>query len=121
MPLDGGMTLLPRLAPEKWALGLLLTGKRVPAEEAYRVGLVNEVVPRAELDPAVDRWVEDTLACAPLSLRAIKQSVKRTAMLSARDAQAMQLPAVVRALQSEDGDEGPHAFREKRPPKWSGK
>ena len=121
MPLDGGMTLLPRLVPEKWAMGLLMTGKRVPAVEAYRMGLVNEVVPRSELDAAADRWVEDTLTCAPLSLRAIKQSVKRTAMLSAEEAQAMRLPAVVRALESEDSDEGVRAFREKRPPKWSGK
>ncbi len=121
MPLDGGMTLLPRLVPEKWAMGLLMTGKRIPAAEAYRVGLVNEVVPRVELDAAVDRWVEETLACAPLSLRAIKQSVKRTVTLSAEEAQAMRLPAVVRALESEDSDEGVRAFREKRPPKWSGK
>lgn len=121
MPLDGGMTLLPRLVPEKWAMGLLMTGKRIPAAEAHRVGLVNEVVPRAELDDAVDRWAEETLACAPLSLRAIKQSVKRTATMSAEEAQAMRLPAVVRALTSEDSDEGPRAFREKRPPKWSGK
>lgn len=121
MPLDGGMTLLPRLVSEKWAMGLLLTGKRIPAAEAYRVGLVNEVVPRAELDAAVDRWIEDVLACAPLALRAIKQSVKQTAMLSAQQAQALRLPAVVRALQSDDADEGPRAFREKRPPKWSGK
>ncbi len=121
MPLDGGMTLLPRLVPEKWAMGLLLTGKRIPAAEAYRIGLVNEVVSRGELDAAVDRWVEETLACAPLSLRAIKQSVKRTVMLSAEEAQAMRLPAVVKALESEDSDEGVRAFREKRPPKWSGK
>jgi len=121
MPLDGGMTLLPRLVPEKWAMGLLMTGKRIPAAEAYRIGLVNEVVPRSELDAAVDRWVEETLACAPLSLRAIKQSVKRTVMLSAEEAQAMRLPAVVKALESEDSDEGVRAFREKRPPKWSGK
>ena len=121
MPLDGGMTLLPRLVPEKWAMGLLLTGKRIPAAEAYRIGLVNEVVSRVELDAAVDRWVEETLACAPLSLRAIKQSVKRTVMLSAEEAQAMRLPAVVKALESEDSDEGVRAFREKRPPKWSGK
>jgi crotonobetainyl-CoA hydratase len=121
MPLDGGMTLLPRLVPEKWAMGLLMTGKRVSAQEAYRVGLVNEVVPRVELDAAVSRWVEETLACAPLSLRAIKQSVQRTATLSAEEAQTMRLPAVVKALESKDGDEGVRAFREKRPPKWSGK
>lgn len=121
MPLDGGMTLLPRLVPEKWAMGLLLTGRRIPAAEAHRAGLVNEVAPRAELDVAVDRWVEDILACAPLSVFAIKQSVKRTALLSAEQAQAMRLPAVMKALQSEDSDEGVRAFREKRAPRWSGK
>lgn len=121
LPLDGGMTLLPRLAPEKWAMGVLLTGRRVDAAEAYRVGLVNEVVPRAQLDEAVDRWVSETLACAPLSVRAIKQSVKHTAALTAEQAQAMRLPAVVAALASEDAEEGVRAFRDKRPPRWTGR
>jgi enoyl-CoA hydratase/carnithine racemase len=121
MPLDGGMVLLPRLVPEKWALGLLLTGRRIGAAEAFRMGLVNEVVPRAELDAAVDRWIGEILACAPLSIRAIKQSVKRTAGLCPAEAQAMRLPAVVDALRSEDAEEGVQAFREKRPPKWRGR
>jgi crotonobetainyl-CoA hydratase len=121
MPLDGGMVLLPRLVPEKWAMGVLLTGRRVSADEAHRVGLVNEVVPRSELDAAVERWISSILSCAPLSLRAIKQSVKRTAGLSPGEAQAMRLEAVVRALQSEDADEGVNAFREKRPPRWRGR
>lgn len=121
MPLDGGMVLLTRLVPEKWALGVLLTGRRVSAEEAHRMGLVNEVVPRKDLDSTVEKWVSEILACAPLSLRAIKQSVKRTAGLSPREAQAMRLPAVIEALQSEDAEEGVRAFREKRPPKWRGR
>jgi enoyl-CoA hydratase/carnithine racemase len=121
MPLDGGMVLLTRLVPEKWAMGVLLTGRRIGAVEALGKGLVNEVVPRAELDAAVDRWVAEILACAPLSLRAIKQSVKRTSGLSPGEAQAMRLPAVVEALRSEDAEEGVRAFLEKRAPKWSGK
>jgi crotonobetainyl-CoA hydratase len=121
MPLDGGMVLLPRLVPEKWAMGVLLTGRRVSAAEAQRVGLVNEVVPRKDLDAAVDRWVQDILACAPLPLRAIKQVVKRTPGLSPEQAQALRLPAVMAALSSEDAEEGVRAFREKRPPKWRGR
>jgi crotonobetainyl-CoA hydratase len=85
------------------------------------MGLVNEVVPRAELDAAVDRWVEAVLACAPLSLQAIKQVVRRTSTLSPAEAQALRLPALVEALQSEDAHEGVLAFQQKRKPCWSGR
>lgn len=121
LPLDGGMVLLQRQIPFRHAMGMMLTGRRVSAREAAGWGLVNEVVPRAGLDAAVDRWVADMLACAPLSLRAIKQSARRTAHLASAEAQAMRLPAVVEALQSRDADEGPLAFREKRKPVWEGR
>ena len=121
MPLDGGMVLLQRQVPFKLAMGVLLPGRRLKADEAARLGLVNEVAPLAGLDDAVKRWVDDVLACAPLSVRAIKQTVRRTAQLSAAEAQAMRLPAVIAALQSEDGEEGVRAFREKRKPQWRGR
>ncbi|NPT56031.1 enoyl-CoA hydratase-related protein [Paraburkholderia elongata] len=120
MPLDGGMTLLQRQIPYRQAMAMLMTGRRISAREGLDMGLVNEVVPRAELDAAVERWVQALLACAPLSLQAIKQVVKRTSTLSPADAQALRLPAVVAALQSEDANEGVRAFQEKRKPCWSG-
>jgi len=61
------------------------------------------------------------LACAPLSIRAIKQVARRTAHLTAEDARAMRLPGVVEALKSADADEGVRAFVEKRKPVWQGK
>jgi enoyl-CoA hydratase/carnithine racemase len=120
LPLDGGMVLLQRQVPMKLAMGILLTGRRLGAVEAHAMGLVNEVVPRADLDIAIDRWIADVLACAPLSVRAIKQTVRRTAHLSAAEAQALRLPALIECLQSSDGREGVTAFREKRPPIWTG-
>jgi crotonobetainyl-CoA hydratase len=120
LPLDGGMVLLQRQIGYRAAMGMLLTGRRVSAEEALRSGLINEVVPREGLDAAVDRWLADILACAPLSLRAIKQTVRRTAQLAATEAQAQRLPALMECLASSDGEEGVRAFREKRPPVWTG-
>lgn len=121
LPVDGGMVLLPRRIGHRAAMGMLLTGRRITAAEALANGLVNEVVPPHELDSAVDRWLADILACAPLSLRAIKQTVRRTAQLAPQDAQALRLPAVVECLESRDGEEGVRAFLEKRPPVWSGR
>lgn len=121
MPLDGGMTLLQRQIPFRQAMGMMFTGQRIKAARALELGLVNEVVPRAELDAAVARWTAAILACAPLSLKAIKQVVRQTATLSPAQAQAVRLPALVTALQSQDADEGVLAFQQKRKPQWQGR
>ncbi|HXE22279.1 MAG TPA: enoyl-CoA hydratase-related protein [Rhodoferax sp.] len=121
MPLDGGMTLLQRQVPFRQAMGMLFTGQRVSAAQALQMGLINEVVPRAELDNAVTRWVNNILACAPLSVQAIKQVVRSTGTLTPGQAQALRLPALIAALQSSDADEGVTAFQEKRKPQWQGR
>ena len=120
MPLDGGMVLLQRKVPHNLAMGVMLSGRRFfgGRDGAFRHGQRGGAADA--LDEVVDRWVADIFACAPLSLRAIKQTVNRTAHLSPAEAQALKLPAVLRALQSEDGREGVRAFQEKRAPVWRG-
>ena len=101
-------------------MGLLLTGRQVPADQAMAYGLVNEVVPRAQLGDAVGRWLDGILRCAPLSLRAIKQMVQRSEAMTATAAMRMRFPALITALTSRDSEEGVRAFQAKRQPVWQG-
>ncbi|WP_299957362.1 enoyl-CoA hydratase-related protein [uncultured Roseobacter sp.] len=121
VPLDGGMVLLQRLIPRNIAVGMMMTGRMVPAEEMARYGLINAVVPQDSLDAEVDAWVADILASAPLSLRAIKALVRETPDMPVHDAFTRQTPELITALKSEDADEGVAAFREKRRPVWTGR
>jgi len=120
--MGGGVHRLVRQLPDKVAMGLLLTGRQFSAQEALAYGLVNEVVPGERLDDAVQVWVEDMLACAPLALRATKQVARRNLDFPTLAA-AMRgdYPAAERMLESEDAVEGPRAFAEKRAPVWRGR
>ncbi|HET9923560.1 MAG TPA: enoyl-CoA hydratase-related protein [Methylomirabilota bacterium] len=121
MALEGGMHRLARQLPLKVAMGILLTGRRVSASEAHRMGFVNEVVALADLMPAARRWAAEMLECAPLSLQATKEAVMAGLDLPLPAAIALVPPAMARALVSDDQVEGVNAFREKRPPRWSGR
>jgi crotonobetainyl-CoA hydratase len=118
IPLDGGVFQLVRQLPYRLAMSMLLTGRQISAAEACRYDLINEVVARVQLPAAVQRWVDEVLACAPLSLRAIKEMVLRTEALRVEDAARIRFPTLVEALESDDATEGVRAFREKRKPVW---
>lgn len=120
LPVDGGIVNAIRHAPRKHAMELLLTGGMFDAEQAFRMGFINEVVASDRLDAATDKWVEVLLSCAPSSLVAIKALVNQTQHLSAREANLVDIPEVRASMTSADAIEGPAAFREKRPPTWSG-
>ena len=120
VPLDGGIVMLQRLIPRNIAVGMMMTGRMMSATEMGKYGLVNSVVPQAQLDAEVDSWVADILSAAPLSLRAIKAVVRETPDMSTHEAFTRQTPELISALNSEDADEGVAAFREKRLPVWKG-
>jgi crotonobetainyl-CoA hydratase len=121
MPMDGGIHRLVRHIPLKLAMDLLLTGRRIDARDALRLGLVSEVVPLADLMAAARRRADAILACAPLSVQAVKEMAMTGLDLELRDAMALLTPATTRALASEDQHEGVAAFLEKRAPRWQGR
>lgn len=120
--MSGGIQRAVQHIPCKQAMGLLLTGRRISARTALQMGLVNEVVPAAKLETAVERWVSDVLRSAPLAIEATKQ-VARESFDQPSLAAAIQreYPAVTAMLQSHDALEGPRAFSEKRAPVWEGR
>jgi enoyl-CoA hydratase/carnithine racemase len=98
---------------------ILYTAEPVNAEHALRMGMVHEVVPNASLDAAANSWAERVSANAPLSLRTMKQSMRR-ALSNSNDAWHDDLLAMARVVrQSQDAKEGIRAFLEKRKPRWS--
>ena len=117
----GGVHRLPRQLPLKLAMEFLLTGRAMTANEAQSMGLVNRVVPDAELDEAVDELLDEILACAPLSIQATKQAAMRGLELPLTKALRAEYPAVATMRASDDAREGPRAFAEKRPPNWTGR
>ncbi|MGH9371182.1 MAG: enoyl-CoA hydratase-related protein, partial [Vicinamibacterales bacterium] len=120
MPGYGGTQRLARLVGIGRALELLLTGAQISASEAHRIGLVNRVVPAAEL-MAEARSLASTLAAkAPVAVRYILDAVNRGAHLPLRDAQVLEATLFGLVASTEDMREGTSAFLQKRKPEFKG-
>jgi crotonobetainyl-CoA hydratase len=124
IPNAGGILRLPRRLPPAIAMEMMLTGKRLSAQEALGFGLINAVVSPGDLLPAARRLAERVLASAPLASVAIKAVVAATEGLSVAQGYALmgsgQIAAYERLRRSEDYLEGARAFAERRPPVWRG-
>lgn len=120
---DAGAIRLPRLLPRHVARGLLLTGRRMGAEEGLRWGLITGVVPADELLEAALTLATAVAASAPLSVAALLDIERRTINLTTEQAMASlrSLASYRRAIDSEDAREGQAAFSERRPPTWKGR
>jgi enoyl-CoA hydratase/carnithine racemase len=112
---------LPWLVPPRVALELLLTGDPIDATRAFEVGLVNRVVRGDQLHDSVQELAETIAANAPLSVRAAKQMVYRAAVGRSEDEFAIADEIWEPVYRSEDAQEGPRAFGERRPPQWKGR
>jgi len=122
---DAGTVRLPKLLPGPLATEMLIAGRRLTAPEALQFGLVNEVVASPELLDTARGMADRIVALAPLAVAAILDIRQRTEARTVQEGLALmrsgEIESYRRMLASEDAEEGPRAFAEKRDPVWRGR
>jgi enoyl-CoA hydratase len=121
IPGYGGTQRLPRLVGRGRALELLLRGHQIDAAEAFRIGLVDRVVPRAELMPAALALAQELASKAPVASRAILEAVHKGLQMPLAEAQSYEATLFGLVATTEDMQEGTRAFLEKRKPAFTGR
>jgi enoyl-CoA hydratase len=119
IPTGGSHIRLPRQIPWAVAMELLLLGRPISAKRAYDIGLVNEVVAPDQLMPTALKWAETLCKNGPLAVRTAKEIAVRA--LGLESGFVLEKALGARVFSSEDAQEGPRAFSEKRPPKFTGR
>lgn len=117
----GGTQRLPRMIPWCKAAELVLMGRVIDAQEAYRIGLVNKVVPQKEVMPTALEWAETICRAAPLGVRAAKEAMVRGTSLSLEDGLRLESALFAYITGTEDFAEGTTAYVEKRKPVYKAK
>jgi enoyl-CoA hydratase/carnithine racemase len=117
----GGTQRLPRAIPKCKAAELLLMGKIIDAQEAYRIGLVNKVVPQAEVLSTAKEWAQVICQAAPLAVRAAKEAMLRGCDMTLEEGLRLENSLVASVMATEDFTEGTKAFVEKRKPNYKAK
>lgn len=120
-PAGGATVRLPRQIPYCWAMQLLLVGDPITAQQALRIGLINQIVPRKELMDKAMAIAQRLCENGPLSLRAIKESVLRCYDIPKEHAYFLEAFLAKQVFGSKDATEGPRAFFDKRKPQFKGR
>jgi len=121
IPGGGGTQRLPRLVGKGRALQLILSGAMITAQEAYRIGLVNEVVPATDLIPRAEAILKQIFANAPVAVRFSLEAVNRGLETSQAEGMALEASLFGLCAGTEDKDEGTQAFLQKRAAKFKGR
>jgi enoyl-CoA hydratase/carnithine racemase len=117
----GGTQRLPRMVSTAKAAEMILLGTPVSAEEAYRIGLVNKVVPLDQLLPTAKEWAAKICENGPLAIRRAKEAMIRGRNMTLENGLDLELGFFEEMLQSEDYKEGLRALAEKRKPEYKGR
>jgi enoyl-CoA hydratase len=121
IPGGGGTQRLPRLVGRGKALEMILTGARLPAEEALRIGLVERVVPDGEVLKAATALAQTIAAKAPVAVRFAKEALVKGLELPLAEGLRLESDLSTLLRTTEDRTEGARAFLEKRAPRWTGR